>query len=82
MFRNLLARSVSAGAMTLALTSLAAAQQTLPTIDVGGAQPRGGAARSAPSGRGGAAARQASPAPADGPSVASRFASEPKTPTQ
>ncbi len=82
MFRTLLARGVSAGALTLAFSSLAYAQQSLPTIDIGGRPLASGAARSAPSGRGGSAARQASPAPVGGPSVASRFGSEPKTPTQ
>jgi iron complex outermembrane receptor protein len=49
MFRSTIMRGVSASAITLALSSLALAQQSLPTIDVGANQ-----SRSAPVGQGGA----------------------------
>lgn len=38
MFRSTISRGVSAGALTLALSSFACAQQSLPTIDVGAAR--------------------------------------------
>lgn len=38
MFRSMLSRGVSAGVLTLALSSFAYAQQSLPTIDVGAAR--------------------------------------------
>lgn len=70
-----LSRGVSAGALTLALSSLAYAQQSLPTIDVGGQRRPASAPRAA-----------AAPGPgssnADAAAIRSRFASEPKTPTQ
>lgn len=59
-----LSRGVSAGALTLALSSLAHAQQSLPTIDVGGA--RRGAVRRPTAGVPGAPTNVA-PAPASEP---------------
>lgn len=79
MLRAFLSRGVSVAAISLALSSLAQAQQQLPTIDVGGA-------RRAPATRG-AGAPDSTPgesaagqADASDPGVASRFPSEPKTP--
>lgn len=70
MFRSTLSRGVSAGALTLALTSFAAAQQSLPTIDVGAARPqRQGSARPAPSG--GAPSTMASPSTTASPAPGS-----------
>ena len=89
MFRFTLLRGVSAGALTLAVfSSSALAQQSLPTINVGGARvapSRPGpsrqpvtAVRSAPT-----TARAATPEPsAPTPAVASPFPSEPKTPAE
>jgi iron complex outermembrane receptor protein len=70
MFRSMLSRGVSAGALTLALTSLTAAQQSLPTIDVGAVQQqRQGSARPALSG--GAPSTLASPSPPASPAPGS-----------
>jgi iron complex outermembrane receptor protein len=66
MFRSTLSRGVSAGALTLALTSLANAQQSLPTIDVGGANRRPAATRGA-SGRASGNATAPVDAPASAP---------------
>ena len=80
-------RGVSASALSLiVMTSAAEAQQSLPTIDVGGgrrvATNRGPAVRNATSGAS-AATRASAPGPATpAPSAASRFPSEPKTPEQ
>ncbi|CCJ07913.1 TonB-dependent siderophore receptor [Methylocystis sp. SC2] len=70
-----LSRGVSAGALTLALSSLAHAQQSLPTIDVGGQR------RPTPTPRGAPAPGPGS-SNADAAAVRTRFATEPKTPTQ
>lgn len=81
MFRCSLSRGVSAGALGLALSaSIAQAQQSLPTIDVGGQRRAGPAPRAAP-GPGGR--------PAIGPTTSaetqggtSTVSSEPKNPTE
>ncbi len=81
MIRLTLLRGVSAGALTLAVSYEALAQQALPTIDVGGA-------RRAPAARGAGAPDSTPGAVAAGeaadsePGVASRFPSEPKTPEE
>ncbi|MFO1125513.1 MAG: TonB-dependent siderophore receptor [Methylocystis sp.] len=70
---SVLLRGVSAGALTLLVSHEAFAQQSLPTIDVGGARRAPPSRISVPP-----SGRPSTPAP--GPS--SRFPSEPKTPEQ
>lgn len=84
MYRSFLTRGVSAGALTLALTSLVAAQQTLPTIEIGGQRRPASAAR----GVLGSGSRSAS-GPALGPATNaqspgrnSTVSTEPKNPTE
>lgn len=81
MFRSRLSRGVSAGALILAVSSeLALAQESLPTIDVGGARRAATAARTPQRGTPVAApARSTAPtAPVD----TSGLRLEPKTPTE
>lgn len=79
MLRAFLSRGVSVAAISLALSSLAQAQQQLPTIDVGGAR-RAPAARGAGAPDSTPGESAAGQADASDPAVASRFPSEPKTP--
>jgi iron complex outermembrane receptor protein len=84
MLRLLLSRGVCAGALALAPSSLAMAQQTLPTIEIGGVRGKPKPVPGQNGGSGGAATGAASPGPnaGSGSSVASRFASVPRTPTE
>jgi iron complex outermembrane receptor protein len=81
MISSVLLRGVSAGALTLLVSHEALAQQSLPTIDVGGS-------RSAPSLRGPRAPNATLSEAAGGDTatsesgIASRFASMPKTPEE
>jgi iron complex outermembrane recepter protein len=79
---SVLRRGVSACALSLFISSSAAeAQQSLPTIDIGGAR-RAGTTRGAPTRNPTQSAASTGQSSDPAPGVASRFPSEPKTPEQ
>jgi len=79
MSRSTLSRGVSAGALTLALSSFAYAQQSLPTIDVGGQRRAAAPSRGAPGPASGPARGPATNAETQGGT--STGSGEPKNPT-